>query len=75
MTDLAVSLSLYSSTSLNDAMRLSVSAAQHFFESKSFSDWKKNRESEMKLSTAVIDRLNTVIKAIGVLAKVFGGHR
>ena len=74
MTDLAVSLSLYSSTSLNDALRLPVSMANAFFEAKAFSDWRKSRESEMKVSTAVIDRLNMVIRSIGVLAKVYGGR-
>jgi hypothetical protein len=69
---LAVSLSLYSSTSLNEALELPVSIAERFFESKSFSDWKKIRESEQKTQVAVINRLNDVIRAVGIVAKVIG---
>lgn len=75
MTNLAVSLSLYSSTSINDALRLPVSMANDFFEAKAFSDWRKAKESEMKIQSAVVERLNTVVRAIGVVVKAIGGIR
>lgn len=75
MTELAVSLSLYSSTSFNEALQMPVSMAEQFFESKSFADWKKSRESELKIQSAVVDRLNSVVRAVGMVAKVFAGRR
>ena len=75
MTDLAASLSMYSSTSLNDALELPVSMAEQFFSSKSFSDWKKLRESELKIQVSVINRLNDVIRAVGIVAKTVAGKR
>jgi hypothetical protein len=75
LTDLAVSLSLYSSTSLNEALELPVSMATRFFEAKAFSDWKKSRESELKTQVSIINRLNDVIRAVGIVAKTIAGRR
>lgn len=49
--------------------------AEQFFESKSFSDWKKSRESELKAQVSVINRLNDVIRAVGIVAKTVAGKR
>ncbi len=49
---------------------MSSSDAVTFFESKSFSDWKKGKESEMKVHVAGVNRMNEVIRAIGILAKI-----
>ena len=70
LNNLASSLSLYSNTSLKDALSMSSSDAVTFFESKSFSDWKKGKESEMKVHVAGVNRMNEVIRAIGILAKI-----
>lgn len=45
------------------------SDVKDFFESATFSDWKKVKEAEMKLQVAGINRLNDVIRAIGSLGK------
>lgn len=39
------------------------------FESKTFADWKKAREHEMKLQLAMIERLDGVIKSLHNIAK------
>lgn len=75
LANLARSASLYSNTSLPEAFGLPVSAVEAFFESKAFEEWKKARESEVKMQAAIVDRLNGVIRASGVLAKILGRRR
>lgn len=69
MINLAANISLYSSTSINDAMQLPASMATKIFESKAFDGWKQGRESELKIQGAIISRLNDVIRAVIVVAK------
>lgn len=69
--NLASSLSIYSNTSLNSALKTPISDASSFFSTKSFTDSQKSKESEIKIHVAVVNRLNEVIKAIGMLAKIF----
>lgn len=66
---LASSLALYSSTSLPDAMQMQPSSVRKFFEGKPFDDWKKGRESELKMQAAIVNRLNDVIRASVIVAK------
>ena len=73
--NLASNISLYSHTSLLDALNLAVSLAKDFFDGKPFGDWKKGREAEAKTQSAIVGRLNSVIRAIGILAKISGGRR
>jgi len=40
-----------------------------FFDGKAFADWKKGKESELKLQAAIVNRLNDVIRASGIVAK------
>ena len=68
--NLASNISLYSHTSLLDALNLPVNVAQEFFDGKPFGDWKKGREAEAKTQSAIVGRLNSVIRAIGVLSKI-----
>ncbi|MFI3221612.1 MAG: hypothetical protein QX191_01115 [Methylococcaceae bacterium] len=68
--NLASSLSLYSATSLVDALSMTSSDAVMFFESKSFVDWRKGKESESKIQVAGVNRTNEVIRAIGILSKI-----
>jgi len=68
--NLASNISIYSHTSLLDALNLPVNVAQEFFDGKPFGDWKKGREAEAKTQSAIVGRLNSVIRAIGVLAKI-----
>jgi len=51
------------------------SMASKFFESKPFGDWKKNKEAEMKTQVAIVDRLNDVIRASGIVAKTIARTR
>jgi hypothetical protein len=46
------------------------SDAVMFFESKSFVDWRKGKESESKIQVAGVNRTNEVIRAIGILSKI-----
>lgn len=73
--NLASNISLYSHTSLLDALNLPVSLAKDFFDGRPFGDWKKGREAEAKTQSAIVGRLNSVIRAIGILAKISGGRR
>lgn len=72
---LASNISIYSHTSLLDALNLPASVAKDFFESKPFGDWKKGREAEAKTQSAIVGRLNSVIRAIGMLAKITAGRK
>jgi hypothetical protein len=69
MINLAADISLYTSTSINEALELPVSVATRIFESKSFENWKKGREGEIKIQSAIINRLDGVIKSVGILIK------
>jgi hypothetical protein len=75
MINLATSLSLYSSTSINDALKLPGSMANKVLESKAFEGWKQAREAELKTQAAIVNRLNSVIQAVGIVAKVAAGRR
>jgi len=50
-------------------MQMAASTITAFFEGKAFADWKKGRESELKLQAAIVNRLNDVIRASGIVAK------
>jgi len=67
---MASSLTLYSSTSLADAMQMQPSVVRRFFDGKAFEEWKKARESELKTQAAIVSRLNDVIRACGIVAKM-----
>lgn len=73
--DLASSLSLYANTSLPDALGMQASVARQFFDGKPFDDWKKGRESDMKMQAAIVNRLNDVIRACGIVAKTVSKSR
>jgi len=49
--------------------------AELFFESKPFSDWRKSKESELKIQVSIINRINDVIRGLGIVAKVISGRR
>ena len=66
---LASNISLYSHTSLLDALNLPVSVAKDFFSGKPFGDWRKSLEVKDKTQWAIVERLNSVIRAICILAK------
>lgn len=72
---LASSLTLYSSTSLAEAMQMQPSVVRKFFEGKPFNDWKKGRESELKMQAAIVNRLNDVIRASVIVAKTISRTR
>ena len=75
LVDLASSLSLYANTPLPDAMSMKVSMARKFFDGKTFEDWRKGRESELKMQAAIVNRLNDVIRACGIVAKTVSRTR
>lgn len=70
MRQLAHDLTLYSgNTSLENALRVTPSAAHQFFESESFKRWKQAKEDEMKLMAGTNERLNSVIAALNNVTK------
>lgn len=73
--NMASSLSLYSHTSLPDALNMPASIAKRFFEGKPFEDWKKMREAETKLQAGIANRLNSVIMACGSIVKTIAKTR
>ena len=73
LLNMAFNLSLYTHTSIPDAMSMPVSLARDFFESKPFDDWRKSKEAEAKAQGEIITRLNGVIGSIGILAKSLKG--
>ena len=40
-----------------------------FFKSKAFTDWRKNEEAKIKIQSAVVNRLNEVIRGQNNIAK------
>lgn len=54
-------------------MATTPSMARQFFDSSAFGDWKKMKESELKIQVATVNRLNDVIRAIHATAKVRRG--
>lgn len=67
--DLASSLSLYANTPLPSALETTPGLARKFFEGKPFEDWRKGREADSKMQAAIVNRLNDVIRAVGIVAK------
>lgn len=72
---LASSLCLYANTPLPVALDMPVSVARKFFDGKTFEDWRKGREAEAKTQAAIVNRLNDVIRACGVVAKTVARTR
>jgi hypothetical protein len=65
---------LYTNTSINEALALPVSIANQVLKSKAFDNWKQGREAEIKIQVAIVNRLNDVIKSLGIVAKVAAGR-
>ena len=72
---LASSLSLYANTPLPAALDMPVSVARKFFDGKTFEDWRKGREADAKMQAAIVNRLNDVIRACGIVAKTVARTR
>lgn len=68
-------MALYGNTDYPDAMKMSASAVADFFKSKSFQDWRKCEESRMKVQTAIVERLNEVIRGTGIVARTVAKKR
>lgn len=73
--NLASSLSLYSHTSLADALNMPSSIISKFFDGKPFEEWRKGRDAELKNQVAIVERLNEVIRACGIIAKTVARSR
>jgi len=56
-------------------MAMQPSVVKRFFDGKPFDDWKKGRESELKTQAAIVNRLNDVIRACGIVAKTIARTR
>jgi hypothetical protein len=62
-------MSIYSNTSISDALSMPVSVIHGFFESDAFADLVKRKEYEVKCQSAIVSRLNGVITAIANTAR------
>ena len=69
------SLTLYANTPLPVALDMPVSVVRKFFDGKTFEDWRKGQEAEAKMQAAIVNRLNDVIRACGVVAKTVARTR
>lgn len=67
---LAASLALYGGTPLDRALSLSPSVAQAFLQGREFAAWTGAREADAKIQSAIVDRLNAVIRGLNVVARV-----
>lgn len=54
---------------------MQASTVRKFFEGKPFEEWKRGRESELKTQVAIVNRLNDVIRACGIVAKTVARSR
>jgi hypothetical protein len=68
----AAALALYGNMPLSEALATPSSVATQFFSSKAYKNFMTAKEHEMKAQNEVINRLNTVVKAINVLIKSRG---
>ncbi len=71
--NIATDISIHTSTSITDAMKMPVSLAVKVLESKSFDNYKRSRESEIKTQAAIVGRLNEVIRGLSNLSKSIRG--
>ncbi|WP_313453285.1 hypothetical protein [Stutzerimonas nitrititolerans] len=69
LINLRTDLVLFCNQPLDVAGRVTQSDAKNFFDSKRYADWKKLKDHEYRMQSAMIDRLNGVIESIGALAK------
>ena len=67
LLSLAHSLALYSATPLPDALSMTRSDVEDFFQGKAYGDWRKGKENELKIQVALGERLNSIIRACGVV--------
>lgn len=72
---MASNIALYANTPLPDALSMTTSVAQAFFEGKPFNGWKQARDSGIKTQAAIVNRLNEVIRGLGEVAKAAAGRR
>jgi len=54
---------------------MNTSDAQALFESKAFRVWRENEEAKSRMDAAVVDRLNGVMRGMGILAKAIARTR
>lgn len=68
-------LALYFGQDLVGCGKLTDTRVRKLFESKPFTNWKKNRENENKIVQAELNRLDAIIKAVGVVAETIAKKR
>lgn len=54
---------------------MSVSDASAFFQSRSFKAWRDNRDAQIKLDVAAVERLNSVIRGLNIVVKTIARTR
>lgn len=74
LMEIASQIALSGVAPLPQALMMSAGLASDFFQGKAFEDWRKRRDAEAKLGVATVERLNEVIRGVGVLAKVMAGR-
>lgn len=62
-------MTLYTSTSLPEALNLPRSDVMAFFDGKAYADWIKQQEIESKNIVGICERLNEVIRGLSIHQK------
>lgn len=68
-------LALYANTGLPLAGQVSESEAEEYFSSPAFKDHMKYLEFKDKLAGAILERMDTILKAFGNLGKMLARRR
>lgn len=68
-------LAIHAHTALPLALATPMSAAADFFQSRAFTNYRKGLEGRQKMSLAVLQRFEAVIKSMGGLGKLLAGRR
>jgi hypothetical protein len=68
-------LAIHAHTALPLALGTPMSDVRDFFESGAFTNYRKSLESRHKLSLAILQRFEAVIKSMGGLGKLLSGRR
>jgi hypothetical protein len=63
-------LAIHANTALPLALSMARSEVREFFESTSYSNYRKGLEARQKMSIAVLSRFDGVIKSIGGVGKL-----
>lgn len=65
---------LYFGQQMQSANDMPLSEAEAFIGGEAVKQWKKGREGEIEMQVAIVERLNTVIRALNNVASLVAGR-